>query len=392
MSCSKVYGGGTINVARETTPGDVVALTASGFIHAQAASIGALSRESLDNTALRANRGRDAAFNGPQSEITWEITCNMPATRANAGTGFNDLLWAAGFNDAYLEPGSICMRTLQIARTDRDGTLLEILNGAIVQQVVWNYSTNDMPTVVFSGTASSKAEVYAGKLPEAISWTSSDDVALTSYPTPRESYMLLGGESSFELPEGIDFLGADASGAEVHVLPSSASISATGLHLWEVASAGTDIVNIKMVLPQASTRPAVIDPDAWAFASSTGEVIHARSLTLTLETGSSYGELTAGDIVPVERLSGSLKTTGSFNVYLDHEAITAIKHMDGATGYKVTTTGGITQQELARVKATATPAFELSTDDAASADVEIDIVDSSINGVDALSYPGSSIS
>ena len=370
MSCSKKYGPGAVYVVKESVANTREAITGAQGLPCQSITIGALSQEKIDNNAVRTDRSQNQSFTGNQAEISWELSITVPnesAVSTGIPEGLQDLFYCAGIeSDGKLAENSICMRTLQIVRGDRDGELVEILNGCIVQQVVWNFSVTEMATVTFSGVASKKLELVGGRLVGGQTMNLlQDEESFTTesqMPLVRASEFLVPGTFDLNLPDGIS-PNVHTAGGILYGDAVRAGQTFTEIMLSEAVAADTTVSAVYYKLPAYDIyNTQQVGPSAWKVSMNNSN-IPARSFALTLETGLSYGELTAGNGFPTERLSGTTKVTGSFNLYLDNEAISAVHAVDDNA---INLTAGTLAINCPHCAFTETPSYELSADDAAS--------------------------
>lgn len=394
MSCSKKYGPGKLLIAREVTPGQLVDLDAEQAIAAQSTNFGALTREVIDNTALRTNRGTNNEFEGAQSEITWDCSVTIPKTTPTNGP-LADLLWGAGFNaDGKLEPGTICSRTLQLVRQDRDGMLVEILSGCIVSQVEITFSTSDMPVMNFSGVARSKIELLGQPKGQSYAVEGGSVDFLGEGTVARSSQWLMGSATAGETIEvpaniGVTVL-ASTAGATYPASITDSEILTYSLKVGfdDPSTEATTVDGFLFNLPGDPVVGTPVTTSEWhvMYDASTNfwKDIAASSFSLTVETGHSYGEMTCNDVFPTEMLSGTCKITGSVSMYLDREVESFIGKnfvplrlflTPGTTGLRFT---------FGSVRITERPAYELSVDDAASGDVSFSANSSSTTTFDSL--------
>lgn len=373
MSCFKKYGPGRVNVMPESTPGQAVTLDSQYDFRAQACTFGAMYRETLDNTAVRANRGANKPFEGAQSELSWSIDYIIPQGVSGASEGYKALLTGLGRSaNGNMEPNAICNRSLQIARCDRDALLVEVMNGCIVSQAEFAFSTSDMPKVTFSGVARSKLELHGQELESALSVSAGqEDIDITPpHVIARYSYWMMGSNSSvhsapidgikviFTTPNGkinasLTALSEEEFSADFDT-PIETSTTITGFY-FDIPSAGTD--SDIFVTTTSDWNLEKVD-----FPDNTN--LPVSSCNVTIESGLSYGNLTTGQIVPSAILSGQSNITGSFSMYLDEEA-DDLMAADEVNLQLHTTSGGLM---MPHCKLNEKPSYELSTSDAASGD------------------------
>ena len=380
MSCAKKFGPGAVLINKETTFNNSVALGI--VLPAQSVSVGALNREMIDNTELRQNRGKSEQFLGAQSEIAWEIqvVANWGGTDDTTAEGL--LFWAAGRNsDGTLAGNSICGRSLQITRFDRDGLLCEVMNGCIVQSVAYSFNANDLCTITFSGVAASKWELN-GVSGLNIAWPSASGNITVSAPSGSifwSSYQMMGTNLPTAKPTGIIAKMYDADGA----LIGSGSVTNFALGQYNipqivVAVDGDETTpQIKQILFDfdhenvAYDELSVVAPSDWTATVGLGYStvnLAAQTCEITLETGLSFGELTVSQPLPSEIISANNNVSGSFTIYLDDSMVrlTGEKKVEFSIKSRTPSASKI----LINAQITTAPAYELAPDSAASGDFE----------------------
>lgn len=373
MSCSKRYGGGAVYVTREDDFNTAITISSYQYLACQSMTMPALTRELIENQELRTDRFSNESYRGKQGDLSWELTITIPVNELNGMSlppAYADLIWAAGFDGSVLNSSAVCNRTLQIVRSDRDGSLIEILNGCIVQQAVWTFSTTELCTLAFSGVASTKTELTGGAFIDGTdidyaSGTTSLDLS-GILPDIRNSWREFFPDEEIGLPTGIKIQLVNGDGATELSTNAITSDSYTVVLSSALTQAinGVTAVYYKLPTPASTSKFTKLEPEGWVISVDDYQV-PAKSATLTLETGLSYGELTAGDVVPTERLSGQAKVSGSISCYLDNEVLSRFSN---DFDFKIITSLDRTITTTGHAELTEHPSFELSIDDAASGD------------------------
>lgn len=376
MSCAKKYGPGAILINKETTFNLPVALGV--LMPVQSASIGALNREKIDNNEARMNRGTSAPFDGAQSEIPWEIQVLMNFDN-DTTSGYGMLCWGAGReSDGKLAKQSICGRSLQITRFDRDGLLCEVLNGCLVQNITYGLSANDMCSVTFSGVAASKWEINGIKSGAGLTSISTSATSVTVSNHSRNSYGVMGETISATTPSGIGVKCYDSDGDLVadgvvsDITTSSYIIDFTTIHADSTFSIDSILLNYGSKSLESYT---IIGPADWQCRVYWGddfETINPQTVEFTLETGLSFGDLTAAKALPSEIISANNSATCSVTMYLDDMADTIMqKNYLAVQVYKRGSSPGYQMLNMPKGIFTSRPAYELASDTAASGTFEL---------------------
>ena len=371
MSCFKKYGPGEVFVDREETFNNAVNIVNKCFAHS--ASIGALNREVIDNTALRTDRGTNQSFGGAQSELTWELVITLKDYSQILGNdAISNLFWGAGKdNEEYFHANSICGRSLQIVRQDRDGLLLEILNGCIVQNVVYSCSLSDKCTITFSGVAATKIELTAPQSNVVLPGTMDSVIVEEGC---RNTYILLdlAFPASDHLPSNINIIFIDGDGTTYTGQVTEISEKNYTCGFDSSFARDINIESTKFNISGSAGNDNYISSANWDCIARINNInfkLPAQSLEITIETGLSFGELTAGNAFPSEILSANMNVTGSTTVYLDDFALNLMNTDTCKIQIKNNINNNIILT-LPNCKITTKPAYELATDSAASGDFE----------------------
>lgn len=380
--CSKKYGPGKLLAVREDSLGQMVAFTAEQATTATGCTMPALYREALDNTAFRTDRFTNDPFNGSQAELAFDVTIPMP-NRLPASGPIADLFWAAGINDnGRLEVGPLCRRSLQIARQDRDGWLVEILNGCLISQMVFNFSVTEQPSITFSGVARSKCE-FTGFSPAAglemeVSATTNIDFATLGRSIYRDSYNLVSSDLSITT--------ASNMGLNVVFLKNNGADKVEGvISGWDHEGFSAACIDapadfkadaLRFALPGVPVQSNTCSTSDWGsyFKDAGGATpveeiaVPFQSTTLTIETGVSFGELTNFDAaLPSEVISAQCKVTGQTSAYIDeqfehfmHDDRQITLYLDRGKQHYI---------QCAYCNFTERPSYDLSVDNAASGEI-----------------------
>lgn len=376
MSCAKKYGPGAVLINKETTFNLPVELGV--LMPVQSASIGALNREKIDNGESRMNRGTSAPFDGAQSEIAWEIQMLMNFSN-DTSNGYGMLCWAGGReSDGKLAKQSICGRSLQITRFDRDGLLCEVLNGCLVTNITYSLSANDMCSVTFSGVAASKWELNGIKSGAGLTNISTSATSTTVSNHLRNSYGVMGETISATTPSGIGVKCYDGDGVLVadgeisDITTTSYVIDFTNIYADSTFSIDSIILNYGTKSVESYT---VISPADWqcrVYWGDNFEVINPQTVEFVLETGLSFGELTSAKALPSEILSANNTATCSITLYLDDMAETLLqKSWLAVQVYPRGSSPSYQMLNMPQGIITTKPAYELAPDAAASGTIEL---------------------
>lgn len=381
MGCDKRYGLRDVWVAPEASQNAPAVFENINYLqHCTASSFPAVYRQNLDNQEATGNRGQSVAFDGSQNELAWDLTVMLPdsaamATPASLPESLQALFWAAGFGSASgpanwtsgassvvmgMTAGSTCGRTIQIAGLDRDRRQLELLTGAVVSQVVFNFSRTDVCTVQFSGVASQKFEATAPEIaPASLSATklaaithTSFDVDLSNSPATLSGIELTlpGAAQDVTIIHGDNFITlADDL--------SSSTITAATQSYFSIA--------------KPSSFYSVLKPEEWSVNSA---ISAAQSATITLTTGNSYGELTTDAKWPVEIVSGQVQVAAALTAYLTDGNLSALNTFGNGAQFSVYLQAGQAGKhfDIKHAKLTERPALDLSAvDSPASGDFNL---------------------
>lgn len=313
--CTKRYGSRQIWVTSESD--DVLD---DYWMAVTAATIPALYRENVENTESRPGRGQALGFKGAQAALDWELTAYLPNFTDDLADNdgfapYRDILWAAGSEVggsqslgmgyvARFASGSACGRRLNIVSLDRDGRSLEILTGAVVSQIVFNLSTTEQPTIVFSGSASKKFELDAFNLTAAPTGTTiTTDAARSSFNFAFDSS---GGGISLIAPSGETTTITEISNGQIKI------------NAFQTApTTGAGEYRIKLPIPSTLPNLPRVSTSDWAGPNGSSHPVTAA--TITIETGIKYGDITVSSPAPDEILSGQFKVTGSITGFLTND-------------------------------------------------------------------------
>ena len=368
MTCAKKFGPGALLVNQETVFNQSTDL--GRLISAQSATFGALNREVIDNTELRMNRGQSESFKGAQSEISWEVVI---AATASADDGIGFLWWAAGRDYDKLANNSICGRSLQLTRFDRDGLLCEVLNGCIVQNVTYAFSATDLCTITFSGVAASKFELNGIFSGANITWAGTEEDTVTVAGHVNSSYKMLNIVPTYT-PTGIYAKCYKADGTFVDTVEIEEVTN--NAYILGVNGQTTPPTIDKIILEYNTAdieieSVDIISPADWilkAYVNLNWVTLPVQSAEITLETGLSFGELTVNNAMPSEIVSANNSVTGSFTMYLDDTAEKLFK-IDSLPIQIADRNENIIAY-VPKAKLNTKPAYELAPDSAASGDFE----------------------
>lgn len=368
MSCDKRYGLRDVWVTPEAyqfSPG--IFSDVNYLQHCTGSNFPAVYRENLENGEATGNRGQSLAFDGAQNELSWDVTVIIPASAeisapTSLPVSLQALLWAAGFGGdtaptswtpgagavtVGMTAGSACGRTIQLAGLDRDKRQLELLTGAVVSQVVFNFSRTDICTIQFSGVAGQKYEANAPVV-------GTGDLTKTTLTAITHTSFGVNLQNSPNQLTGINLTLPGAS-AELQVIGGSNTIT---LDSDLSAATITGDTQSYFDIAKPSTNYAIMTPTDWSISAFT-----AQSATVTIETGNGYGELTTEAPWPVELLSGQVKVSGSLTAYLTDSALSTYQNYVSGAEIKIYFVSSGAFLSAKKAKLTEIPAIDLSSVD-----------------------------
>lgn len=376
MGCDKRYGLRDVWVAPEAGQFLPGVYTDQNYLqHCIGSNFPSVYRENLENQEATGTRGQSLAFDGAQNELAWDVTVMVPSSTVMGTPGslpesLQSLFWAAGFGSQTgpsswtpgatgilmgMTAGSACGRTIQLVGLDRDRRQLELLTGAVVSQVSFSFSRTDMCTIQFSGVAGMKFEALAPVLGTG----DLSSTTLTATTTTTFAADLLN--SPLHLT-GIDLTLPGASG-ELDIIHGANQIT---LDNDLSASTITGDTQSYWSIPKPSSSYAVMSPADWCI----GGFDSVQSAAATIETGNTYGELTAQYGWPSELLSGQVKVTGSVTAYIVDSNLTAVHNYEAGAELKINLDGGAqgttpagAYLDFKQIKLTEVPAYDLSSVD-----------------------------
>lgn len=326
MACDKIYGLRRLFVAKETNgvPGTFYELRASSV------ELPKIFAEQTIIDEASGFRGDTAYVDGNLNELTGTITLSLPKDKNDfiLSNAVEPLFHGAGFAKTTsvvpLNSGA-CANTFCIYTLDRTGQFAERLEGCIVTSIDFTLNRSDAPTVAFAFQAAKKYEFWGVKLCNAFDNTSGT-VTTTTAGTFHCGIPSVSSLSSGEMPvliAGYEKAYISAYDAEDGVTFTRPNASDQGEDVSVMPDVPSGAVEISDAIGYASNR-------AWTvLANGSTSELKIQSVSVTIETGMSYGELVVGHQYLSEVLVGGLNVTGSFTVYVDATAGATFNEVNG---------------------------------------------------------------
>lgn len=379
MACDKRYGGRRIWLSAEAAPNTPATFIQDSFLITTGSTFPALSYEVVENGEIKGGRGQYTHIAGSQSELNFELTTYLPDFTEFAESQDKSLallFWALGSNiddPAFcqdkidlaggnnktaviaLRNSSTCGRTLQIAGLDRDGLTCEILSGCLISQAVITLNRTEQPSITFSGVASKKYELN--------SFLGQNLSGVVGAPV-RASYKSNSGYGYFS---GLYIVAPNGAKAPINEV-SEGSIVIGSFD----KEPPVDRCRYIFELPTPANMPVLrVKPENWGLYSADNINIlelACQSLTITIEGGNRYGELTTAAPWPTEILSGQVKISGQMGLYVNDEYFNLISILSQGEKEIIFKYSDIAETyiKLGSVKIGEVPAVELSSNDEAA--------------------------
>lgn len=360
----KLYGPGNVAITVEDNFGEAVEI--DKLCRVQAITMPALNHEVIENTANRPNRGSNPPLIGAQSALDFEITTLLYDTKTDSIEHLRQAGGVAPAGDPYTN--TEYRPTLQIVRTDRDGTMAEILHGCITTSITQNWSNSDKCSEVFAGTASTKTE-----------FQSMDDVSIDGSAWEADDVVDLGfvyGRGAAQFPDKLGVYFFNADWGFIGIGAPQSDFQHVKINYIESDTVDKTVKFVRFIIDheivlETADDSKIIAPGSWTCAFSHNAVAtgtEPQTVTVTYETGLAFGNLIAGKGgVPTEINYGSPKATATITCFLDQNAIKLFNFEDCLSKIELKH-GATTSTTLFNCHIDTKPSFELSQAEAASGD------------------------
>lgn len=319
MPTTKITGPHQLAAILETTwAGAAQALSlSSGWLRALKTDIGdgVLERTLPDLTHVGRGQFHEVVGRRLTVPFTVELPFQGSGTDATDLAGRKALVKAAGLTVA--ESGTVAYTLTanpaagaMLYRVDRQALLGEYLVGCIVTQMKIEMNKSDIPKITLTGEAVAKHEFCATTLGAAITTTDGTSITLA------DAYAIRTGQSA----DAVSGLGIYIK-IDTEILKVTAFTRSTGVATvvrGQLGSSGATHLIAVAVTPLATgityedaAADLIPGPNTWSVAISSLASDSIRSLSIDIDTGRAFDELTSGSDIPQGVHNKALRVTGS---------------------------------------------------------------------------------